>query len=80
MTHTGEHLASLAADCVQRFGLEDKVIWNITMVQWLWLIYSWQLHVICMDNAGNCNTMVEHLSGLIPGFRGTESRTQCFPC
>ena len=31
--HTGEHLASLAADCVRRFGLEDKVIWNITTVQ-----------------------------------------------
>jgi hypothetical protein len=23
--HTGEHLAGLAADCVKRFGLEDKV-------------------------------------------------------
>lgn len=23
--HTGEHLASLAADCIKRFGLEDKV-------------------------------------------------------
>ena len=32
-----------------------------------------------MDNAGNCNTMVEHLSQLIPGFRGASSRTRCFP-
>ena len=32
-----------------------------------------------MDNAGNCNTMVDHLEYLIPGFRGADSRTRCFP-
>ena len=32
-----------------------------------------------MDNAGNCNTMVEHLSRLVPSFRGASSRTRCFP-
>lgn len=26
--HTGENLAGLAADCIKRFGLEDKVMWT----------------------------------------------------
>ena len=32
-----------------------------------------------MDNTGNCNTMVEHLSKLVPGFHGAGSQTWCFP-
>ena len=30
-----------------------------------------------MDNASNCDTMVSHLSSLIPAFRGTASQTRC---
>jgi hypothetical protein len=32
-----------------------------------------------MDNAGNCNTTAVNLGALLPRFRGTVSRTRCFP-
>lgn len=32
--HTGAHLASLATDCVKRFGLEDKVNLGVELVRY----------------------------------------------
>ncbi|QRV75575.1 AC transposase [Ceratobasidium sp. AG-Ba] len=34
---------------------------------------------VCLDNAGNNNTLVRHLAGLAPDFRGTLSRVCCAP-
>jgi hypothetical protein len=33
-----------------------------------------EFHTIAMDNATNCDTAVTHLSTLIKGFRGQQSR------
>ena len=38
-----------------------------------------KFHTIAMDNAANCDTTVVHLSTLIEGFRGQQSRIRCFP-
>lgn len=38
-----------------------------------------QLHIVCMDNASNCDTMASHLSTLIPAFHRTASHTRCLP-
>jgi len=32
--HTGENLAGIAADCIKRYGLEDKVRQNTTRHPW----------------------------------------------
>lgn len=34
---------------------------------------------ICLDNAPNNGTLVNHLALLVPTFRGAESRVRCFP-
>lgn len=47
---------------------------------WLLLAhFILQIHTLCMDNAGNCNTTASELPSLLPHFRGTMSRTRCFP-
>lgn len=38
-----------------------------------------QLHTIAMDNATNCDVLANELAVLIPEFRGSASRTCCFP-
>jgi len=38
-----------------------------------------QFHTIAMDNATNCDVLANELAALIPEFRGSASRTRCFP-
>lgn len=37
-----------------------------------------RLHVLCMDNASNCNKLAVELAKINDTYRGMASRTRCF--
>ena len=80
-SHTGEYLAGVIADCLKRFGIQEKVGYRFQLEQAISLKIDvhWQFHTICMDNASNCDTTASELPKYIPSFRGDLSRSRCFP-
>ena len=49
---------------------------NLSSPLWFFLV---QIHALCMDNVGNCNTTAYNLGAMLPCFHGMVSRMRCFP-
>jgi hypothetical protein len=75
--HDGLYLAKVLAACVELWTWKfcRSAFLNLSFPPW----FIVQIHALCMDNAGNCNTTAYNIGTLLPYFHGTVSRTQCFP-
>lgn len=80
-SHTGVNLATVFAEVLEEFGIEDKVSTRSESemrVSGMSDVLGLQILSITCDNASNNDTMTAELANLLKKFGGSFARTRCF--
>jgi hypothetical protein len=75
--HTGQYLAQKLHRCLEKYGL-SKHVSSAIKHRIRQCSPTYQLFILMMDGARNCNTTARELAPINPHFKGTPWRSYCF--
>ncbi|KAG8684222.1 hypothetical protein FRC08_013804 [Ceratobasidium sp. 394] len=76
-SHTGEHMAKMTVECLERLGVKNHISTTLNIACWLDTNPGMKIMSICLDNASNNDTFVKHIEPALPQFLGPQARTRC---